>query len=125
MPHQVTPEDIRNDEVSRYWAHSSFVFCLSGMVSRVLKMAVTAKIIGLEIGVIFGLVALATALIYWLFWVLSEINEVIPRENHHNLFIRRGFSWSYLVSHANLFELAYRLLVGLSIVLGALISAIY
>ena len=115
---------IEDETIDHHWSHSAFVFCVSGSCARIIKLIISWGIIDWRVGLIFGSFCLFFALKYWLFWFLSELNEIIPRENHRNLFLRREFSWSAIWKKANLFELVYRFSVLASILTGTLIGSI-
>ena len=109
---------ITDQTVNHHWSQSAYIFFISGLVSRLIKIAILYGWLGVNPGNIFAYSCLLVAVCYWLFWFLSELNEIIPRENHRSLFLRRRFSWSDILQKANLFELTYRVSVLLSIVFG-------
>ena len=109
---------ITDDSISHHWSHSAIVFFISALLSRFVKVLIIYDWIGVQQGAIFACVCLLIALGYWLFWFLSELNEVIPRENHRNLFLRRRFDWRVIIERVNFFELTYRLSVFTSIFVG-------
>jgi hypothetical protein len=115
---------IKDTSISHHWSHCAYVFCLSGITARIIKIVVGTGLIDSQTGLVFGGSCVLVASGYWLFWFLSELNEIIPRENHRNLFLRSRFSWRAILSRTNFFELVYRITMLVSIVFGALIGSI-
>jgi hypothetical protein len=109
---------ITDESVHHHWSHCAYVFCLSGLATRVIKIAILQGLVSPTPAIVFAYVSLAVALGYWLLWVLNELNEIIPRENHRRLLMRRRFDWGVLWEKTNFFELTYRLMVAISIIVG-------
>ena len=116
---------ITDQTVNHHWAHTAYVFFISSLVSRVIKIAILYGWLGTNPGNIFAYSCLLISIGYWLFWFLSELNEIIPRENHRSLFLRRRFTWSDILQKANLFELIYRLSVLASLVFGFAVGMVW
>lgn len=117
-------KQIRDETVHHHWSHCAYVFFFSGLASRVIKVAILQGLISDVPASIFAYGCLLAALGYWLLWVLNELNEILPRENHRRLFLRRRLDWSVLLEKANFFELTYRLLMAVSILAGFGLGAI-
>ncbi|MBE9124741.1 MULTISPECIES: hypothetical protein [unclassified Coleofasciculus] len=109
---------ITDETVNHHWAHSASVFFASSLASRLIKIAILQSWTTPTLGRIFACTCLMVAVGYWGLWFLSELNEIIPRENHRNLFNRRRFTWAEILQKTNFLELTYRVSVLSSLVLG-------
>lgn len=117
--------EVVDQTVAHHWAHCAQVFCMSGLVSRFITVLIMKALIGSTTGTVIGFVGLLITLGYWLLWILQELNEIIPRENHRRLFLRRNLDWWVIFQRTNLFELTYRLFVALSIIVGFIIGGYF
>ena len=122
----MTDEDKRilDESVHHHWSHCAYVFCLSGLATRLVKIAILQGIVAEIPAVIFAYSCLVVALGYWLLWVLNELNEILPRENHRRLLLRHRLDWSVLLEKTNFFELTYRVMVAISILVGFTLGGI-
>jgi len=112
---------VKDDTLNHHFCHCLALFFLAAMVTRQITLAETKGLIDSQFGFNFSLGCLGIALLYWVLWLISTIEEIAPKEQSNRFSSNQK---PQIIHLGNLAEITYRALALLSIILGFIVGRI-
>lgn len=111
---------VRDDTLNHHFCHCLALFFTVAIVCRLVTLAESKGLIDAQFSFNFSLGCFGLALIYWVFWMILNIEEITPKAPYNPFSNHKP----RLIDRTNLVEVTYRVLALLSILAGFILGSI-